>query len=60
MTIRDCGEILPGEDWNYWDIDKTGDKLPPFPEDWEQNHHDFTVNFKFYFHILQISALLSP
>lgn len=43
MTIRNCGEILPGEDWNFWDNDKTDDKLPPFPEDWEQNHQDFTV-----------------
>lgn len=44
MTIRNCGEILPGEEWNFSDNDKTEDKLPPFPEDWEQKYQDFTVS----------------
>lgn len=43
MTIRDCGEIQPGEEWKYCDNDKSEDKLPPFPEDWDQKTKDFTV-----------------
>ena len=43
MTIRDCGEIPPGGDWNICDYDKSDDKLPPFPEDWDKKHHEFTV-----------------
>lgn len=43
MLIRDCGELSPGEDWKVCDNDKTEDKLPPFPEDWDDKHKDFTV-----------------
>lgn len=43
MTIRDCGEIAPGADWNFHDNDISDDKLPPFPEDWDQTHKDLTV-----------------
>lgn len=43
MTIRDCGEIAPGEEWNICDNDKSDDKLPPFPEDWNEGHHEMTV-----------------
>lgn len=43
MTIRDCGEIPSGEDWKFCDNDKSDDKLPPFPEDWDQKHNEFTV-----------------
>lgn len=43
MTIRDCGEIAPGEPWNFCDNDRTEDKLPPFPEDWDLEHKHFTV-----------------
>lgn len=43
MFIHNCGEIFPGENWNFWDDDKSGDKLPPFPEDWDQKSEEFTV-----------------
>ncbi|XP_031626573.1 peptidyl-prolyl cis-trans isomerase D isoform X2 [Contarinia nasturtii] len=43
MTVDNCGEILPEEDWNYCDNDKSEDKLPPFPEDWDEKTKDFTV-----------------
>lgn len=34
MIIADCGEIKSGEPWNYYDMDTSDDKLPPFPIDW--------------------------
>lgn len=43
MTIENCGEILPGQDWNYYDNDKSKDKLPPFPEDWNERAEIVTV-----------------
>lgn len=43
MTVYNCGEILPGENWNYCDNDNSEDKLPPFPEDWDEKTKDFTV-----------------
>lgn len=48
MIIRNCGELLPGEDWNICDIDKSGENLPPFPEDWDEKARDHTV-FSFSF-----------
>lgn len=35
IYVARCGELKPGEDWNYADDDYTDDKLPPFPLDWE-------------------------
>lgn len=43
MTVRDCGELLPDQDWNYCDNDTSKEKLPPFPEDWDQKTHNFSV-----------------
>lgn len=43
MIVQNCGEIMPGEDWNFCDADRSGDKLPPFPEDWDQKKKNFSV-----------------
>ncbi|EDW18463.2 peptidyl-prolyl cis-trans isomerase D [Drosophila mojavensis] len=34
ITITDCGELAPGEDWGIECSDETADKLPPYPQDW--------------------------
>lgn len=44
IVISHCGEIVPGDDWNYYDKDISNDKLPPFPDDWEEKEEDFEVN----------------
>lgn len=46
ISIKNCGEIRPGEDWGYTDNDGTSDTLPPFPEDWEKFEHQFTLDEK--------------
>lgn len=45
MTVENCGEILPGEDWNFCDDDRSGEKLPPFPEDWDKKNEHFFGTF---------------
>ncbi|EDV96542.1 GH16309 [Drosophila grimshawi] len=34
ITITDCGELAPDEDWAIECNDETMDKLPPYPQDW--------------------------
>ncbi|KAG5679795.1 hypothetical protein PVAND_009333 [Polypedilum vanderplanki] len=46
ITIADCGEIKPGENWGYCDNDATADTLPPFPADWDAFETDFGINEK--------------
>ncbi|XP_055307468.1 peptidyl-prolyl cis-trans isomerase D [Sitodiplosis mosellana] len=43
MTIQNCGEIRSGDDWSFCDDDRSGEKLPPFPEDWDQKANEFTI-----------------
>lgn len=65
MSIRNCGELTPGDDWSVCDNDKTDDKLPPFPEDWDQKNRDHTViqlnssqfGFSFPFKIIRFKCL---
>ena len=43
ITIQNCGEIRPGDDWGICDDDRSGEKLPPFPEDWDEKANEFTI-----------------
>lgn len=43
MTIQNCGEIRPGDDWGICDDDRSGETLPPFPEDWDEKSKEFTI-----------------
>ncbi|KAH8384413.1 peptidyl-prolyl cis-trans isomerase D [Drosophila serrata] len=42
IVIRDCGELVPGEDWGLECSDETADKLPPYPQDWTRKFDKFT------------------
>lgn len=44
IVISHCGEIVPGDDWKIHDNDISNDKLPPFPDDWEEKEEDFEVS----------------
>lgn len=46
ITIDSCGEIGPGGDWGFNDNDGTPDTLPPFPADWENFEHQFSLSEK--------------
>lgn len=48
MIIRDCGEIKPGEAWNYCDSDQSFEYLPPFPADWDKQDDEITVLMQFF------------
>lgn len=43
MIVSNSGEIKSGEEWNYCDNDISNDKLPPFPDDWDDKDTTFTV-----------------
>lgn len=44
-VIEDCGEIKPGDPWNYVDCDETSDNLPPDPRDLEMPINNIKVNY---------------
>lgn len=44
IIVSNCGEILPGEDYEVGDNDETEDKLPPFPRDSNLWEADLTLN----------------
>lgn len=44
MTIENCGELRAADTWNYYDADKSEDKLPPFPMDWLEMPNDLQTN----------------
>lgn len=39
----DCGELKPGELWNYWERDETEDVYPPYPDDWECDENKIDI-----------------
>lgn len=45
VFIANCGEIKPGEDWGFCEMDGTADTLPPYPQDWERKNDRFEVCF---------------
>lgn len=46
-VIEDCGELKPGDPWNYEDCDETNDNLPPDPRDIETPIKEIKVRKKF-------------
>ncbi|CAH1111582.1 unnamed protein product [Psylliodes chrysocephalus] len=36
LIIENCGELKPGEPWNFYENDGTEDKYPPWPDDWDE------------------------
>lgn len=44
IVIAGCGEIKPGESWEYCDNDGSKDSLPPFPTDWDDFEKEMSVD----------------